>query len=162
MRLNLGAGSRPLPDHVNVDRVQLPGIDQVWDLDTPVWPIESGSVERVTARDVFEHVADAVRFMTNCHRILIPGGLLWIRTPNVALSAGDAFCDPTHRRFPTWNTFDYWIPGTRYYAEHNRAYGGVGFELIDKRGDDGSMVVELRKIVDPLAGVPDEELDRQW
>lgn len=162
MRLNLGAGSRPLPDHVNVDRVQLPGIDAVWNLDQFPWPWPDESAERITARDVFEHVAKPVGFMVECHRILIPGGLLWIRCPNVFLSPGDAFTDPTHRRYPTWNTFDYWIPGTVFHREHNRAYGGVGFELIDKRGDDGSMIVELRKIADPLDGVSDEELDRQW
>lgn len=153
--LNLGAGYRLLPDAVNVDRVQLPGIDEVWDLDVTPWPVPDQSCSRVTARDVFEHVSDAVAFMTECHRVLIDGCMLWIRTPNIALSTSDAFTDPTHKRFPTWETFDYWIPGTRYYEEHNAAYGGVAFQLEDKRPDDGSMVVVLRKFVerDPL--IPD-------
>lgn len=145
MKLNLGAGGRCLPGWVNVDRVQLPGIDQVWDLDLPVWPVQSGAVEEITARDVFEHVADPIRFMVECHRVLMDKGMLWIRTPNIALSLGDAFTDPTHRRFPTWNTFDYWVPGTRYYQEHNAAYGGVAFTMVDKQSDDGSMLVILEK-----------------
>lgn len=145
MRLNLGAGPRPMPDAVNVDRVPLPGIDVVHDLDVRPWPWADDSVEAIHARDLFEHLADAVGFMVECHRVLIPGCTLWIRTPNVAVNAGDAFTDPTHRRFPTWETFDYWIPGTRYYAEHNAAYGGVAFEMLDKRPDDGSMVVVLSK-----------------
>jgi len=146
MRLNLGAGGRPIPKWHNVDRVQLPGIDEVWDLDQSPWPWFSASVQEIQARDVFEHVADAVLFMTECHRILIPEGALWIRTPNVMLHLHDAFTDPTHKRFPTWHTFDYWIPGTVYHKEHNAAYGGVSFRVNDIRPDDGSMVVELTKI----------------
>lgn len=150
MRLNLGAGSRLMFDAVNVDRVQLPGIDEVWDLDQCPWPWGEDAIEAIHARDVFEHVADAVKFMAECHRVLKRGGELWIRTPNIFLSLGDAFTDPTHRRFPTWNTFDYWIPGTRYFEEHNQAYSGiygpVSFTLNDRRPDDGSMIVVLGKM----------------
>lgn len=133
---------------VNVDRIKLPGIDEVWDLDVTPWPWADSSVEAIHARDVFEHVADPIAFMVECHRILIEGCTLWIRTPNIVLSPGDAFTDPTHRRFPTWETFDYWIAGTRFYAEHNGAYGGVTYQLEDRRPDDGSMVVVLLKVVD--------------
>lgn len=152
MRLNLGAGSRPMAGAVNVDRIQLPGIDEVWDLDRTPWPWSTSSIEAIHARDVFEHVNDAVAFMTECHRVLIEGCTLWIRTPNIALSTSDAFTDPTHKRFPTWQTFDYWIPGTLFYAEQNAAYGGVAFQLEDRRNDNGSMVVVLNKFVerDPL------------
>lgn len=144
MRLNLGSGSRPMADAVNVDRAG--PADYLWDLDVTPWPWHNGTIEEIHARDLFEHVADAVLFMRECHRVLTPGGMLWIRTPNIALSMGDAFTDPTHRRFPTWSTFDYWIPGTRYYEEHNQAYGGFAFDLVDRRPDNGSMVVILHKV----------------
>lgn len=150
MRLNLGCGSRLMDDAVNVDRVELPGMrfgtDVVWDLDQVPWPWQDNTVEAIHARDVFEHVHNAVSFMTECHRILIPGCSLWIRTPNIALNLADAFTDPTHRRFPTWQTFDYWIAGTRYYEEHNAAYGGVTFVLQDRSPDEGSMLVVLGKL----------------
>lgn len=153
MRLNLGAGPRLMTNAINVDRVKLPGVDEVWDLDVTPWPWADNSAEAIHARDLFEHVADAVAFMTECHRILIEGCTLWIRTPCIALGLGDAFTDPTHRRFPTWETFDYWIPGTQFYDEHNAAYGGVAYQLEDRRPDNGSMVVVLRKFVerDPLS-----------
>lgn len=146
MRLNLGAGGRALPGFVNVDRVQLAGVDQVVDLDRLPWPWADASADEIMARDLFEHLADAVGFMVESHRVLVGGGTLFIRTPNVFLSQSDAFTDPTHRRFPTWNTFDYWIPGTVYHAEHNAAYGGVSYALVDKRPDNGSMVVVLAKL----------------
>jgi len=153
VRLNLGAGGRVVPDVVNVDRVPGPGIDVVHDLDVHPWPWADNSASAITARDLFEHLVDAVGFMVECHRILVPGCTLWIRTPNVALNAADAFTDPTHRRFPTWQTFDYWVPGTRYHAEHNAAYGAVSFEKVVQRPDDGSMVVVLAKLA-PGSGQP--------
>jgi len=134
-----------MTEHVNVDRIAAPGVDLIHDLDVAPWPWGDGSVEGISARDVFEHVTDPVLFMRECHRVLIPGGDLWIRTPNVFLSPSDAFTDPTHRRFPTWNTFDYWIEGTPYYEAQNQAYGGVSFTLAYRGADDGSMVVTLIK-----------------
>lgn len=147
MNLNLGAGGRILPGWVNVDRVAGPGIDLVHDLDQLPWPIEDGSVLDIQARDVFEHVNDPIGFMTECYRVLVPGGQLWIRTPCISLSLSDAFTDPTHRRFPTWHTFDYWVAGTPFHAAHNAAYGGVTYQLENRRNDAGSMVVILAKPV---------------
>jgi SAM-dependent methyltransferase len=153
VKLNLGCGARTLFGYHNVDKVVVgPGVDEVVDLDYP-WPWSDATVEEIRARDLFEHVADPVLFMREAHRVLVPGGLLWIRCPNIALNLADAFTDPTHRRFPTWHTFDFWIPGTPYHAEHNAAYGGVSFGLHDARPDDGSMVVELVK-PDDGSGLP--------
>ena len=103
----------------------LPGVDVVHDLDVAPWPWETAEVERIDAKDVFEHVMDPITFMVEAHRVLIPGGLLHIRTPY--FKSKDAFTDPTHRRFPTEFTFDYWISGTVLFGLHNAAYGGVSF-----------------------------------
>lgn len=143
MRLNLGAGSKSLSGYVNVDRVQLPGINVVHDLDVTPWPWEDGSADRITAIDVFEHVADAIAFMAESHRILKAGGILFMRTPHI--SSLDAFTDPTHKRFPTQYTWDYWIPGTVLFASHNAAYGGVSFTSVDHEMVDGQQQVTLRR-----------------
>ena len=144
MRLNLGCGSRPLPKYVNVDVVPLEHVDVVHDLDVTPWPWQDGEATKIVARDIFEHVDNPIAFMTECHRILHPGGTLRLQTGYYQWV--DAFTDPTHKRFPTWQTFDYWIPGTVYHKEHNAAYGGISFRLNEMRPDDGSMVVDLVKI----------------
>jgi predicted SAM-dependent methyltransferase len=141
--LNLGCGSDILYDAWNVDRAPLPGVNEVVDLDTSPWPWSDASYSVVRAKDVFEHVADPILFMTQCHRVLASSGLLWIRTPH--WSSVDAFTDPTHRRFPTEHTFDYWIRDTLLYRLHNAAYGGVSFTSAGLRADNGSMIVELIK-----------------
>lgn len=144
MKLNLGSGSRPMPGFVNVDRAALPSVDVVWDLDTAPWPFDSGAAEQIAAVDVFEHVADAVMFMTECHRVLQPGAMLLIQTP--FWKSRDAFTDPTHKRFPTEHTFDYWIPGTLLHDVNNAAYGAVSFRRQSMEVSRETIAVNLLKI----------------
>lgn len=153
-KLHLGCGSaiKPLP-WVNVDRADLPGVDLVWDLDSPfAWPWKDGTVGRIEAVSLFEHVADPVKFMTESHRILVPGGFLRMVVPHYL--SRDAFTDPTHRRFCTEHTFLYWVPGNIYHEKNNAAYGGVSFELVRQMMDPGKGEIDilLKKIKATLAG----------
>lgn len=44
-------------------------------------PFPSGSFELLTLFDVIEHVADDIRALRECHRVLAPNGCLFISTP---------------------------------------------------------------------------------
>lgn len=157
MRLNLGSGSRPLPGWLNVDIAQTGHVDYVWDLDTPGnWPFvtsstrgpepadHAGKVEQIVAKDVFEHLSDPIHFMVQCHRALRVGGQLYIRVPHYLHR--DAFTDPTHKRFCTEHTFDYWIPGTQLFNDHNAAYGAVSFNRHHIAVGGGAIDITLIKI----------------
>lgn len=146
MRLNLGAGGRPTisPEWVNVDRAELPDIDVVHDLDVTPWPWKDESAEQIAAQDVFEHVGNPIGFMTESHRVLRERGELYIKSPHFRHQ--DAFTDPTHRRFCTEFTWDYWIKGTVLHSDHNAAYGGVSFALERRQVVNGSIFILLRKI----------------
>ena len=146
MRLNLGSGGRPVINDgwVNVDRAKVPHVDVVHDLDVAPWPWADDSAEQLVAQDVFEHVADPIGFMTESHRVLQPRGQLFIKSPHFRHQ--DAFTDPTHRRFCTEHTWDYWIKGTVLYNDHNAAYGGVAFALERRELQNGAIYVLLRKI----------------
>lgn len=126
-RLNLGAGGRCLVGGgwLNVDRIDLPGIDRVHDLNVGPWPWAADSIGEILAKDVFEHVDDALLFLSECHRVMQPWSVLTLQT--TLYQHVSAFTDPTHKRFPTPHTLDYWIPGTVYYQEHNAAYGNFAF-----------------------------------
>lgn len=145
MLLNLGCGSDPQADGVvNVDMVRLPQVDVVHDLDVLPWPWDDSSVEGILAQDVFEHVNNPIGFMTEAHRVLEPGGDILMKVPHFRHQ--DAYTDPTHKRFCTEYTWDYWIKGTVLFDRHNPAYGGVSFELVRRQIVAGSIFIELRKI----------------
>ncbi len=91
-------------DTVYVDVVAWDGVDIVFDLESPQWPIETGAAMHLNATHVAEHIKNFDTFMDEAHRILSPGGSFYIEVPY----AGDidlAFSDPTHKRFFTAHTF---------------------------------------------------------
>jgi SAM-dependent methyltransferase len=48
------------------------------------WPIESESIDLALADFVLEHVQNPDSFFSECNRVIKPGGVLCIRTPNFA------------------------------------------------------------------------------
>lgn len=144
MILNLGAGGRPIAERVNVDIHPGPGIDVVWDLDRQPWPFEDGAAAEIHALHVFEHVADPVGFMCEAHRVLITGGLLHIEVPH--WEHRNAYTDPTHRRFCTEETFDYWVPETWLYAMGGPAYHrGIAYDRKSVVVVGADLIVDLTK-----------------
>ena len=46
------------------------------------WPIEDDSIDLAVSNYVLEHVEDPAAFFSECHRVLKPGGLICLQTPN--------------------------------------------------------------------------------
>ena len=136
--LNLGCGARPYEGAVNLDIADIPGVDVVHDLDIAQWPFADCSFDQVAAFDVFEHVDKPLLFMAEAHRVLVEHGLLWIHT-NYWRSMG-SYRDPTHKRFCTEETFNYWVPGSNMWERFGAAYGGHAhpFELKSVKLDGGT------------------------
>lgn len=126
IELNLGCGRLVHPGAVNVDHVALPGVDVVHDLDVTPWPLPTAHFDQITAAQIFEHLSNPVGFMVECHRVLKPGGLLWLSVPH--WQSENSFTDPTHVRHCTERTWDYWCAGTTLHAQFGAAYGDVTFE----------------------------------
>ena len=122
LRLNLGCGLTLAEDMVNVDIVPLPGVDVVADLDQP-WPWADETAELIIASHLFEHVERPVHFMAEAWRVLAADGTLDIRVPYYRHIF--AFTDPTHRRFCTELTFDYWVPGCGLHEAYGPGFGSV-------------------------------------
>ena len=97
-----------------MDSRELPGINQVVDLNVLPWPWGTGTVEQFAAMDSLEHLyplgksegqMNIVAVMGEIHRCLREGGILYARIPSSESRA--AFQDPTHVTYWNQNTFWY-------------------------------------------------------
>ncbi len=104
-RLHLGAGRMIKPGWVNHDLAALPGIDVVHDLRVFPWPWADGEFEEIHMDNVLEHLPDMVRTMEELHRILKPGGRLFIGVPY--WNSFEAWGDPTHAHWFNEDTFTF-------------------------------------------------------
>lgn len=104
--LGAGPAARKADGIVNVDVRKFPGIDVVHDLNVRPWPFEDGEAFHVNATHVLEHLEDLPETMDEIHRILCPGGSLYIEVPIVTQRNLDlAFADPTHKQFLRIHSF---------------------------------------------------------
>ena len=114
VNLNVGAGLDIRAGWLNCDRVALPGIDLVFDVESFPWPIAAGSVTRALLRDVLEHTSTPVLVLEEVARVLVPGGTVEIQVPH--FTSRVAHLDPTHVRSFSCESFDFLTVG------HARSY----------------------------------------
>src|SRR6516162_525602 len=110
LRLNLGCGNKPRADFYGVDRLELPGVDIVANLNQPFTALPDNSVEAVYSRQTLEHVVNLLPLMKELHRVVRPGGQIEIIVPHFSNPYG--FSDPTHVRFFGLYSFFYFCDPT--------------------------------------------------
>jgi predicted SAM-dependent methyltransferase len=84
LRVNLGAGNTGQPGWVNVDLLELPGVNCVYDSRKRL-PFADDSVEMIFTEHFLEHLdytEEIPYFMSECHRVLAPGGTIRIVVPD--------------------------------------------------------------------------------
>lgn len=128
-KINLGSGNDPKKGYINVDHLDLPTVDVVHNLIEFPYPFDDNSAENIMAADLIEHLPSHVNvgnpedkgemlqstiilFIEECHRILKPGGELYIQTPGY--NAEFLWQDPTHVRGFHIKTFDLFDPSTEF------------------------------------------------
>jgi SAM-dependent methyltransferase len=146
MKLNIGCGGKPRDGWVNVDQHTLPGVDVAHNLDVFPWPFADESAEQVLAEHVYEHVKAPVEFVLEAWRVLVPGGLLTVTCPH--WSSENAFTDPTHVRFVTDKTFDYWCVGEHLNQFQGKPFLGDVFRFKKRRTlrNGGDVTFRLVKV----------------
>lgn len=125
-KLNLGSGNLIKEGYVNLDAARLPGVDVVHNLEEFPYPFESDTFDEVVLHHVIEHLSDTIKTMAEIHRISKNGAHIFITAPY--FSHRGAFQDPTHKRFFTWQTFDYFIPGHKFSYITN-----TKFKMVNKK-----------------------------
>jgi len=109
IRLNLGSGRKRYDGFVNIDKVNLPETDRIWNLEKTPMPFAANSVSEVICEHVLEHISNFVPLMEDMHRICMSGALLKVTVPYFRYEG--AFRDPTHVRFFSEHSFDYFCNG---------------------------------------------------
>jgi predicted SAM-dependent methyltransferase len=82
-RVHLGAGDHRLRGWINVDVVR-GAADVLADLTAPL-PFRDGSIDLLHSEDLLEHLdyESGKRLLAECHRVLRPGGVLRVLTPDL-------------------------------------------------------------------------------
>ena len=82
--VNLGCGSHYHKDWTNIDLVSPDSMVISHDLTRGI-PLDDDSCDVVYHSHMIEHLKrdDASRFMSECHRVLTPGGIVRVATPNL-------------------------------------------------------------------------------
>ena len=112
-KLNIGCGEDIKRGFVNLDFVKQKGVDVIHDLNKFPWPFKENEFDYVFASHVLEHVQDLVKTMKEIHRITKKQGKIVIRSPH--FSCGVSYRDPTHKRFFSYFTFEYFANPKEYY-----------------------------------------------
>src|SRR5690554_54993 len=84
LRVNIGPGLHAREGWTNVDIFDGPNITCVYDCRTSL-PFPDASVRGIFCEHVFEHIdytEEVPYFLTECHRVLQPGGVLRIIVPD--------------------------------------------------------------------------------
>jgi predicted SAM-dependent methyltransferase len=85
-KLNIGSGTVKLEEWVNVDREKVPGVtDLVWDATNRFSFLDDASCSLIYNEHFLEHldIQDGIFFLSECYRLLAPGGVLRIAMPSL-------------------------------------------------------------------------------
>jgi len=120
--LELGCGNSKTKGAIGLDSSKLPGVDVVWDLEKTPLPFKDGEFDEVRAYHLLEHIHNFLLLMKEINRITRKGGKVHIKVP--FYSAWGQFNDPTHVRFFTPFTFEYFKQG-----EYSHEVGEIRFDV---------------------------------
>ena len=142
LKLNLGCGNKQYEGYVNVDKVALPGVQFVHDLEKTPLPFDTNSVSEIRCEHILEHIVNYMPLLEEMHRISKPNAKIHVLAPYYKYEA--AFRDPTHVRFFTEHSFDYFHEGVKF--SH---YSPARFEVdnVEKRIRFISDVKDKRKSI---------------
>jgi len=109
--LDLGCGSNKRAGAIGLDCRLGKGVDVVCDLEHPL-PLADEVADEIHAHHVLEHVRNLILLMEEIYRVCRPGAIVHVSGPYY--TSRGAFRDPTHVRFLTEDTFQYFEVPTDY------------------------------------------------
>jgi len=105
--LELGCGRKKRPGAIGVDRIDLPEVDIVADVEDGLDFIPDNTVDEIYAHSFFEHVQNFEQLMGEIVRVLRKEGKVFAFVPH--FSNPYYYSDPTHKRFFGLYSFYYFV-----------------------------------------------------
>ncbi len=105
--LDIGCGPKKRPGFVGTDKHLCQAVDVLCNFECGTLPFASSTFDVVYANHILEHIANLDSLLGEISRVMKPGARLQVGVPY----AGGlrAFQDPTHVRFFTVRTFEYYV-----------------------------------------------------
>jgi SAM-dependent methyltransferase len=130
--VELGSGRKKTPGRINVDRVDLPGVDIVADLEEGLSFLPDQSIDEIHCRSVLEHIENFEGLMAEMVRVLKDNGTAYVFVPH--FSNPYYYSDYTHRRFFGLYTFYYFVPSERQLSRKvPDFYTDIRIEILSQR-----------------------------
>ncbi len=125
IKLNLGCGHDYKPGWINCDTASTHNVkaDKFFDLEVFPWPFPDNYADEILLEQVLEHLPNTLGTINEIWRILKPGGIVRINVPYAKSDC--AYQDPTHRKFFTEKTMDYFTDASPW-----NFYSPVRFKLL--------------------------------
>ena len=114
-KLNLGCGKDIRDEWINLDKIALPGVDVVVDVEHAPLPFDDDEFDEILCKDILEHV-EYIPVLRELHRVLSPKGILEIRVPH--FTSRENFVDPTHKEMFSISTFDFFIKNQNLVSDY--------------------------------------------
>lgn len=124
MKLNLGCGNKKMKGYLNCDKSPLVNPDKIVDMEKKL-PFRKNSIDEVFMGSSIEHVTNFIPLMHELHRICKKDSIIKIVTS--FYSAWGQYNDPTHVRFFSPFTFDYFKKNN--YSHEVGVGGGTCLKL---------------------------------
>ena len=140
-KLNLGSGPNLKEGYCNIDKGDF--ADLQIDLEDATLPFSDNSISEIVADQLFEHIHNFIPLMNECQRVLKPYGKLIITVPQVPYL--EAFQDPTHVRFFTDRSFNYFHSEDYLWTGVGKTYGIEPFRHMVQTNQQWQLKVSLVK-----------------
>lgn len=124
--IDLGCGGNKRRDAFGFDCRKQPGVDALCDIERPL-PLKNDSVDAVHLSHVVEHVRDLIAFMEEVYRVCKSGAEVHVAVPYY--TSRGAFRDPTHVRYVTEDTFQYFEQPTDYGVNTNFRIDAIRYDM---------------------------------
>lgn len=130
--LDLGSGPIERTDRISVDLLDLLGVDIVADLEKGLSFAPDNSVDEIHSKSFLEHIDNFDLLMREMHRVLKPGGMVYIFVPH--FSNPYYYSDPTHKRFFGYYTFYYYSKNQeKLKRQVPEFYNDIDFEVVSQK-----------------------------